>query len=88
MTTNRNSWSEKEESILFKIIDDNKDYILEYSLQLASMKLNRSLSAVRQHYYYHKNKIDKKSLQKEFKSLIKSGKYKLSKKGKLFIVEI
>jgi hypothetical protein len=88
MTTNRNHWSEKEEGILFKIIDDNKDYILEYSLQLASMKLNRSLSAVRQHYYYHKNKIDKKSLQKEFKSLIKSGKYKLSKKGKLFIVEI
>ena len=88
MTTNRNHWSEKEESILFKIIDDNRDYILEYSLQLASMKLNRSLSAVRQHYYYHKNKIDKKSLQKEFKSLIKSGKYKLSKKGKLFIVEI
>jgi hypothetical protein len=88
MTTNRNHWSEKEENILFKIIDDNKDYILEYSLQLASMKLNRSLSAVRQHYYYHKNKIDKKSLQKEFKSLIKSGKYKLSKKGKLFIVEI
>jgi hypothetical protein len=52
------------------------------------MKLNRSLSAIRQHYYYHKNKIDKKSLQNEFKSLIKSGKYKLSKKGKLFIVEI
>ena len=49
-------------------------YRLEYALQLASMKLNRSLSAVRQHYYYHKNKIDKKSLQKEFKSLVKSGK--------------
>jgi len=88
MTTNRNSWSEKEELILFNLIEDNKKYILEYSLQLASMKLNRSLSAIRQHYYYHKNKINKKSLQNEFKSLIKSGKYKLSKKGKLFIVEI
>lgn len=88
MTTNRNHWSEKEESILFNTIEANKQYILEYALQVASMKLNRSLSAVRQHYYYHKNKIDKKSLQKEFKSLIKSGKYKLSKKGKLFIVEI
>ena len=52
------------------------------------MKLNRSLSAVRQHYYYHKNKIDKKSLQKEFRSVIKTGNYKLSKKGNLFIVEI
>ena len=88
MTTNRNSWSEKEESILFNLIEDNKEYILEYSLQLASMKLNRSLSAIRQHYYYHKNKINKKSLQKEFKSLIKSGKYNLSKKGILFLEEI
>ena len=88
MTTNRNHWSEKEENILFNTIETNKQYILEYALQLASMKLNRSLSAVRQHYYYHKNKIDKKSLQKEFKSLVKSVKYKFSKIGKLFIVEI
>ena len=88
MTTNRNSWSEKEEQVLINILEKNKDYVLEYSFNLAAIKLNRSLSAIRQHYYYHKNKIDKKSLQNEFKSLIKSGKYKLSKKGKLFIVEI
>ena len=55
MTTNRNSWSEKEEQVLINILEKNKDYVLEYSFNLAAIKLNRSLSAIRQHYYYHKN---------------------------------
>ena len=88
MTTNRNHWSEKETSILFNILEENKQYVLTYSFELAAKKLNRSLSAISQYYYYHKNKIDKKSLQKEFRSVIKTGNYKLSKKGNLFIVEI
>ena len=88
MTTNRNSWSEKEEQVLINILEKNKDYVLEYSFNLAAIKLNRSLSAIRQHYYYHKNKINKSSLKKEFKKLVKTDKYKLSKKGNLFIVEI
>jgi predicted thioredoxin/glutaredoxin len=88
MTTNRNSWSTKEEQVLINILEKNKDYVLEYSFNLAAIKLNRSLSAIRQHYYYHKNKIKKSSLKKEFKQLVKTDKYKLSKKGNLFIVEI
>lgn len=88
MTTNRNHWSEKETSILFNILEENKKYVLTYSFELAAKKLNRSLSAISQYYYYHKNKIDKKSLKKEFRLVIKTGNYKLSKKGNLFIVEI
>lgn len=88
MTTNRNSWSPKEEQVLFDILEKNKQYVLEHSFNLASRKLNRSFSAIKQHYYYHLNKIEKKSLKKEFKSLIKSDNYKLTKKGNLFIIEV
>lgn len=88
MTTNRNSWSPKEQEVLLKILEKNKQYVLTYSFELAAKKLNRSLSAISQYYYYHKNKIEKQSLNKQFKNLVNSGKYKLSKKGNLFIVEI
>ena len=88
MTTNRNSWSPKEQEVLLKILEKNKEFVLSYSFELAAKKLNRSLSAVSQYYYYHKNKIEKQSLNKQFKTLVKSGKYKLTKKGNLFIVEI
>jgi hypothetical protein len=88
MTTNRNSWSLKEQEVLLKILEKNKEFVLSYSFELAAKKLNRSLSAVSQYYYYHKNKIEKQSLNKQFKTLVRSGKYKLTKKGNLFIVEI
>jgi hypothetical protein len=88
MTTNRNSWSPKEQEVLLKILEKNKEFVLSYSFELAAKKLNRSLSAVSQYYYYHKNKIEKQSLNKQFKTLVRSGKYKLTKKGNLFIVEI
>ena len=88
MTTNRNSWSLKEEQVMFEILEKNKEYILDYSFTLVAKKLNRSLSAIRQHYYYHRNKIEKKSLRKEFKALIKNDNYKVTKKGNLFIVEV
>jgi hypothetical protein len=88
MTTNRNSWNQREQKVLFDILEKNKQYVLTYSFELAAKKLNRSLSAVTQYYYYHKNKISKNSLKKEFKQLVKTDKYKLSKKGNLFIVEI
>ena len=86
MTINRNSWSEKEEEILFKILEKNKKYVLTYSFEQAALKLNRSLSAVKQHYYYHHNKIKKKSLKKEFSNLIKNGDFKIIKHKNLFIV--
>jgi hypothetical protein len=88
MTTNRNSWSPKEQEVLLKILEKNKQFVLTYSFELAAKKLNRSLSAISQYYYYHKNKIEKQSLNKQFKTLVNSGKYKLTKKGNLFIVEI
>ena len=88
MTTNRNSWSSKEQEVLLKILEKNKQFVLTYSFELAAKKLNRSLSAISQYYYYHKNKIEKQSLNKQFKTLVNSGKYKLTKKGNLFIVEI
>lgn len=88
MTTNRNSWSQKEKQTLFQIVEENKQFVLSYAFEQTALKLNRSLSAVTQHYYYHRNKIEKQSLNKQFKKLIKTGKYKLSKKGNLFIVEI
>jgi hypothetical protein len=88
MTTNRNSWSPKEQEVLLKILEKNKEFVLTYSFELAAKKLNRSLSAISQYYYYHKNKIEKQSLNKQFKTLVRSGKYKLTKKGNLFIVEI
>jgi hypothetical protein len=88
MTTNRNSWSPKEQEVLLKILEKNKEFVLSYSFELAAKKLNRSLSAISQYYYYHKNKIEKQSLNKQFKTLVRSGKYKLTKKGNLFIVEI
>jgi hypothetical protein len=88
MTTNRNSWSTKEQEVLLKILEKNKQFVLTYSFELAAKKLNRSLSAISQYYYYHKNKIEKQSLNKQFKTLVNSGKYKLTKKGNLFIVEI
>lgn len=88
MTTNRNHWSKYEDQVLFDILEQNKDFVLEYSFTLVCKKLNRSMSAVRQHYYYHLNKIETKSLKAEFKKLIKDNNYKLIKKGNLFIVEI
>ena len=88
MTTNRNSWSTKEQEVFLKILEKNKQFVLTYSFELAAKKLNRSLSAISQYYYYHKNKIEKQSLNKQFKTLVNSGKYKLTKKGNLFIVEI
>ena len=88
MTTNRNHWSPKEEEVMFQILEENKEFVLDYSFKLIAEKLSRSLSAIRQHYYYHFTKIQKKALNNEFKKLVKNGKYKLTKKGNLFIVEI
>jgi len=88
MTTNRNSWNAKEEKVLFDILEKNKQYVLDHSFNLAAKKLNRSFSAIKQHYYYHLNRIEKKSLKAEFKKLIKTDNYKVIKKGNLFIVEV
>lgn len=88
MTTNRNHWSEKEEQILFDIIKKNRDYVLEHSFNLASRKLNRSYSSIKQHYYYHKKQENLMSLKKKFRTIVNNGNYKITKKGNLFIVEV
>lgn len=87
VTINRNSWNEKEEKVLQQILEKNKEYVLEYSFELACKKLNRSLSAIKQHYYYHKNKYDKQILKKEFNDMIKNKTYKIVKHKNLFIVK-
>lgn len=87
-TLNRNSWSEKEEKILEQILKKNKEYVLSYSFEQAALKLNRSYSAVMQHYYYHKKKYDKKNVTQEFKEALKTNNYKIIKHKNLFIVQL
>ena len=87
-TLNRNTWSIKEEKAFQQILEKNKEYVLNYSFELAALKLNRSLNAIKQHYYYHKKKYDKKNANKEFIEAIKANNYKIVKYKNLFIVQI
>ena len=88
MTTNRNHWSEKEEKVLFETIEKHKDYVLDYAFQKVALKLNRSYSSIKQHYYYHKKQENLMALKKKFRIIVNNGSYKITKKGNLFIVEV
>jgi hypothetical protein len=85
-TLSRSSWSEKEDKELMRIIDHNNQYILEYGLNLASKKLHRSLSAIRQHYYILLNKQNEENLKRQFIDAVTTGDFKLSKHKNKYIV--
>lgn len=87
-TLNRNQWSAKEEAILDIMLDKYEGFVLEYAFQKTAAKLSRSLSAVRQHYYYHRKKIDINSSKKQFISLLKKQNYKLTRVSNVYIVEV
>ena len=87
-TLSRNSWSEKEDQMLMKIINQNNQYILEYALNLASKKLHRSLSAIRQHYYVLMNKKNEQDLKRQFIDAVTTSDFKIIKRNKQFIVTL
>ena len=87
-TLSRNSWSEKEDQVLMKIINQNNQYILEYALNLASKKLHRSLSAIRQHYYILMQKQNEENLKRQFIDAVTTGDFKIIKRNKQFIVTL
>ena len=87
-TLTRNSWSEKEDQTLLKIVDNNNQYILEYALNLAAKKLHRSLSAIRQHYYVLMNKKNEQDLKRQFIDAVTTSDFKIVKRNKQFIVTL
>jgi len=87
-TITRNSWSEKEDQMLMKIINQNNKYILEYGLNLASKKLHRSLSAIRQHYYVLMKKQNEETLKRQFIDAVTTSDFKIIKRKNQFIVTL
>jgi hypothetical protein len=85
-TLSRNSWSEKEDQTLLKIVAQYDQYILEYGLNMASNKLHRSLSAIRQRYYKLYNKQNEEQLKQQFIDAITSGDFKITKHKNKYVV--
>lgn len=87
-TLTRNSWSEKEDQTLIKIINQNSEYILEYGLNVAAKKLHRSLSAIRQHYYQLMKKQNEELLKRQFIQRVTSSDFKIIKRNNQYIVTL
>lgn len=87
-TLTRNSWSEKEDQTLLKIVEHNNQYILEYGLNLAAKKLHRSLSAIRQHYYILMQKQNEETLKRQFIDAVTTNDFKIIKRNKQYIVTL
>ena len=87
-TLTRNSWSEKEDQTLLKIVDNNNQYILEYALNLAAKKLHRSLSAIRQHYYKLVHLENQEALKRQFIDQVITTDFKIIKRNNQYIVTI
>ena len=87
-TLSRNSWSEKEDQTLLKIVKQYDQYILEYGLNIACNKLHRSLSAIRQRYYKLYNKQNEENLKRQFIDAVTTGDFKIIKRNKQFIVTL
>jgi len=87
-TLSKSTWSDREDQTLMKIIEQNNQYILEYALNLASKKLHRSLSAIRQHYYVLMNKKNEELLKRQFIDAVTTSDFKIVKRNKQFIVTL
>ena len=87
-TLSRNSWSEKEDQTLLKIVKHYDQYILEYGLNIACNKLHRSLSAIRQRYYKLYTKQNEENLKRQFIDAVTTSDFKIVKRNKQFIVTL
>jgi hypothetical protein len=87
-TLSRNSWSDKEDQMLMKIVKQYDQYILEYGLNIACNKLHRSLSAIRQRYYKLYNKQNEEILKRQFIDAVTTSDFKIVKRNKQFIVTL
>ena len=87
-TLSRNSWSEKEDQTLLKIVKQYDQYILEYGLNIACNKLHRSLSAIRQRYYKLYAKQNEENLKRQFIDAVTTSDFKIVKRNKQFIVTL
>jgi hypothetical protein len=85
----KGTWTEREEKIFTDVLKKNEEYILDYSFQLLAQKLHRSLSAIKQHYYYSiKKKTNSNNIKAKFIEVIKQNDYKVVKHKHLFIVTV
>jgi hypothetical protein len=87
-TLSRNSWSDKEDQTLLKIVKQYDQYILEYGLNMACNKLHRSLSAIRQRYYKLYNKQNEETLKRQFIDAVTTSDFRIIKRKNQFIVTL
>jgi hypothetical protein len=87
-TLSRNAWSDKEDQTLLKIVAQYDQYILEYGLNMASNKLHRSLSAIKQRYYKLYAKQNEELLKQQFIDAITTSDFKIIKRKNQFIVTL
>jgi hypothetical protein len=87
-TLTRNSWSDKEDQLLLKTVAQYDKYILEYGLNMASNKLHRSLSAIRQRYYKLLTKQNEQLLKQQFINAVTTSDFRIIKRKNQFIVTI
>jgi hypothetical protein len=87
-TLSRNSWSDKEDQLLLKTVAQYDKYILEYGLNMASNKLHRSLSAIRQRYYKLLTKQNEQLLKQQFIDAITTSDFRITKNKNKYIVII
>ena len=87
-TLSRNAWSEKEDQTLLKIVAQYDQYILEYGLNMASNKLHRSLSAIKQRYYKLYNEQNEKQLKQQFIDAVTTSDFRIIKRKNQFIVTL
>jgi hypothetical protein len=87
-TLTRNSWSDKEDQLLLKTVAQYDKYILEYGLNMASNKLHRSLSAIRQRYYKLLTKQNEQLLKQQFIDAVTTSDFRIIKRKNQFIVTL
>jgi len=87
-TLSRNSWSDKEDQLLLKTVSQYDKYILEYGLNMASNKLHRSLSAIRQRYYKLLTKQNEQLLKQQFIDAVTTSDFRIIKRKNQFIVTL
>ena len=87
-TLTRNSWSDKEDQLLLKTVAQYDKYILEYGLNMASNKLHRSLSAIRQRYYKLLTKQNEQLLKQQFIDAVTTSDFRITKNKNKYIVII
>jgi hypothetical protein len=79
-------WTDKEDTLILKMVEKHNKYVLDYAFQQASTKLYRTFSAIKQRYYKLLEKQNQELIKQQFVEIVTKGDFKVSKHKNKYVV--